>query len=987
MELSMTSGYVVQPSGLCLMSSVAQKLGQLPPDELHQTLVILPTQRLATYLLGELARQHTALLPPVTNSLETIIWQEARSRHSLRPARDSTVDFLLSMHLKQDHLRQLRRGQERELRLILGELYDHNVRHEAFDQLKTCLREDIYKNDSHLGSLYQRAEDIEAILQQLEVDLASRHQGIRSRIFAETVQSLAEDGLGSSIFDQGWRNIFLIGYTSLLPSWRPLIATMADRPEVTIWLAETPDLYHRRSPLQDLDQFVRQYWQPQKQLVSAANTPQARPVRILEMASPYQEVKGVVRLCEQLISQGQSPSRLAILVTDENQYHKYLRSQLRKASFNANIALSLNLRDTIVGRWIQGLWELTTKGISLTRFIGWISHPVSESWWQRQLGEELNFDHLLVFLSSQKPTTRWETLIRHAEGTPFAQSLRELSELIAPFKPKARHSLQQWFTYWNELVATFQLSEFSEAEYAEAISDAFRQLETLQDELSGTDHLELSGDEFWEFITSHVLTIEVRSIGEPLAGVQVLSLAESRFYPFDTVFLIGCNEGSFPKSLPQDELLDDYLKRSMGLPGWEALEAMEDQTFHLLKARIPQLILTRARLNGQEPQVRSRFIEKLITEGEVIIDSLDSFDPIFTQSATADAPLTFYTPETMPEYAEQCLEGMVPLTVQNLASRVSASALEKLISCPYRFLLDRLGLQDYKPFPFDDDVRLEGEWLHEVLEAFFTGEARNQAIMPPLIELTDEPDQFADHALARLEALTRHLGPHGIKETPLYYQLIHHSWPAFVEHVQRMYAGQWQQLRYGDRELTFGPRAGDYQASITVGGQSRQLMGRIDSLDRLAGFAIITDYKRQTTPERKAVEQGHSPQLSFYALAYAQSTDHEVDRMLIGYWNIIKGEWVPMAAGDEAKTHATKRQLVRRGTLDLNRIQDITSRLWHWREEHIQTEGRYYADPSACGLCPYQHVCRHKDPVIEKRIQNQNHLTIQQRGPVDVDHD
>ena len=49
----------------------------------------------------------------------------------------------------------------------------------------------------------------------------------------------------------------------------------------------------------------------------------------------------------------------------------------------------------------------------------------------------------------------------------------------------------------------------------------------------------------------------------------------------------------------------------MGLAGWPQLEAMEDQSFHLLHARTPQLIMTRPLYQDQSQQVRSRFIERL----------------------------------------------------------------------------------------------------------------------------------------------------------------------------------------------------------------------------------------------------------------------------------------------------------------------------------------------------------------------------------------
>jgi len=81
----------------------------------------------------------------------------------------------------------------------------------------------------------------------------------------------------------------------------------------------------------------------------------------------------------------------------------------------------------------------------------------------------------------------------------------------------------------------------------------------------------------------------------PARGIQVLSIVEARYVPFQVAIIIGCTEGNFPKALPADNLVDDWLKQRIGLPGWKYVEALEDTTFHLLAARLPHLELTYAK--------------------------------------------------------------------------------------------------------------------------------------------------------------------------------------------------------------------------------------------------------------------------------------------------------------------------------------------------------------------------------------------------------
>ena len=83
-----------------------------------------------------------------------------------------------------------------------------------------------------------------------------------------------------------------------------------------------------------------------------------------------------------------------------------------------------------------------------------------------------------------------------------------------------------------------------------------------------------------------MLKQDCRFIGYPLKGIQVISLPEARYVPFQAIVILGCVEGVFPKSLPQDVLVDDWIKRKLGLRGWSYIESLEDTTFQLLVDRL-----------------------------------------------------------------------------------------------------------------------------------------------------------------------------------------------------------------------------------------------------------------------------------------------------------------------------------------------------------------------------------------------------------------
>ena len=181
-----------------------------------------------------------------------------------------------------------------------------------------------------------------------------------------------------------------------------------------------------------------------------------------------------------------------------------------------------------------------------------------------------------------------------------------------------------------------------------------------------------------------LLNAEIRTKGEPLSGVQIISLDEARHYPFEHVFILGCNEGSFPKPLPKDELVDNYLKLQIDLPGWEYLEKMEDQTFYMLERRIPYLYLCRADFKDGEPQTKSRFIEQVSIDYDI-----ESFHFEFSGSNFWSNENCYDTSLNQIDFKE---EGQVEID-ENLWSKFSQSSLSKLLCCPYRYFLYKQNLQ------------------------------------------------------------------------------------------------------------------------------------------------------------------------------------------------------------------------------------------------------------------------------------------------------
>src|SRR5690606_32604735 len=88
---------------------------------------------------------------------------------------------------------------------------------------------------------------------------------------------------------------------------------------------------------------------------------------------------------------------------------------------------------------------------------------------------------------------------------------------------------------------------------------------------------------------------------------------------------------------------------------------------------------------------------------------------------------------------------------------LSTRAVEDLIACPLRFALRKWRIEDSALFTLND-AKDEGEWLHAVLEAFFTGSYKGEVVAEPL-EVPREEDSFIAYCNERLQEITLALLP------------------------------------------------------------------------------------------------------------------------------------------------------------------------------------------------------------------------------------
>lgn len=319
---------------------------------------------------------------------------------------------------------------------------------------------------------------------------------------------------------------------------------------------------------------------------------------------------------------------------------------------------------------------------------------------------------------------------------------------------------------------------------------------------------------------------------DPLTGLQVLGMLETRLLRFDTVYLLDFTDDRLPGAPSHDPLLPDSLRELLELPDNRSREILAAHTFHRLRAGARHVhLFWQEGVDGSglldSKKVRSRFVEEELWLLEQAQGRLlkNGEPPLCKASCQVNTlPATEKQPIPRSPVIESALHSLLTL---------SPTQLDTYLHCPAQFYHQVLC----KLHPLDevnegDDPRNVGTLLHEVLAAAFQ----------PFVGQRMSADDLALLRNGRMAALfTEALAQSPLRETlpAESYLLLQALGPL---RLNAFLAQQQPHTILGlEQEL---------QATIAIAGRSFCLKGKLDRIDMRAPHnkACILDYKTGQSP-------------------------------------------------------------------------------------------------------------------------------------------
>jgi hypothetical protein len=439
--------------------------------------------------------------------------------------------------------------------------------------------------------------------------------------------------------------------------------------------------------------------------------------------------------------------------------------------------------------------------------------------------------------------------------------------------------------------------------------------------------------------------------GEPLSGLQVLGLLETRGIDFEHIVLLSCNEGILPKSMNVPSFIPYNLRRGFGLPTIEQHEAVYAYYFYRVLQRAKKITLV---YNTKTDEARtgeaSRYLLQLKMESG---HTIDESNISFTICNSDRSPIIIKKDDTvMSELMEYCKD--------EEPRSLSPSAINAYLSCSLKFYYRHIAhLKPRNEMEEDIGSKLLGNVLHYAMDTLY------KPFEKKVMEGSNLK-QMSGNELSIIEAVNLALAKAYYHKEKLPDSAVDDGKLMLLRDIAAKYIKQIIQydstqtpFTIEGTEMSFTERFDvPYEGSLI----HPVLGGIIDRLDHKDDTLHIVDYKTGATKnDFKSVHalfgddaRQHNPAalqvLLYSVLLKKQNPNRKISPKLYFMREIYNNDVDFLITDKEVKKPITEISPYIKPFTD--QLTTILSQLFDRHVSFVQTE-----DPNSCKYCDYKKLC------------------------------
>lgn len=691
------------------LEEVIEKLSE-EHDSFEDIIFVLPSKRAGTFLRNTIAKNTTkTVFAPVIYSIEGFIEHlsgltyasntqqlfELYNTYLKNASYDKDNFFTFSkwgQTLLQD-FNEIDRYLIDAKKLFSNLSAIQEIDHWSLQNEKTKMMEDYLNFWNNLDQLYF---DFNATL----VEQGLGHQG--------QVYRQACDELSNYISKTKNNTHVFIGFNALNTAESQIIQTLLKNSKAAIYW--DTDSYFLDDPIHDAGFFIRKHqkiWPYLKEHPIAkigTHYSDKKNIQITGVPKNISQAKYVGSLLAKLKKVNpESIKKTAVVLGDETLLNPILNS-IPEEIETVNITMGYPLNKTPLANLFSefiGLYSYRDKqGWFYKNIVSFLAHPYIKELLKSDNSEE-NID-----LETAIKRNNWtHVTISKIQSIGLANS--KLSLLFQADQPTPQQFVERCLKIIDVLKSSFQLSENTLAlEYLYRFNTLFNQiLELLKKHAFITD-LKALESLYKELLSSETVDFQ----GDPLEGLQLMGMLESRNLDFETVIITSVNEGILPSGKSNNSFIPFDLKAALGLPTYKEKDAVYTYHFYRLLQRAKNIhIIYNTEPDVLEGREKSRLISQLVT------------DP----NKANDITVKVIAPSIKPtlQYLE-CIEknaDLITLIKNHAGAGFSPTSLSNYIRNPIDFYKrNLLGIDNVLEVEETIAANTFGTIVHDTLEDLYT---------------------------------------------------------------------------------------------------------------------------------------------------------------------------------------------------------------------------------------------------------------------------
>ena len=414
-------------------------------------------------------------------------------------------------------------------------------------------------------------------------------------------------------------------------------------------------------------------------------------------------------------------------------------------------------------------------------------------------------------------------------------------------------------------------------EYLFRFNELFNELVKLNDNYTYIQELNSLHSVYNELLSRTTLDFQ----GEPLEGLQLMGMLESRVLDFETVIISSVNEGILPAGKTNNSFIPYDVKIENNLPTYKEKDAIYSYHFYRLLYRAKNVfILYNTEMDALTGGERSRFITQMEIQG---IHKLNH---------------KIISPKVDPQHQSSIQVHKTDTILRKLnelgQKGISPSALTNYIRNPMDFYYEKIiGIKT--PEEVEESVAMNtlGTIVHNTLEDLYKGFIGDHLDLDTLSALTPKVNKVIEHHFK----IEFYEGDISKGKNLIIFEIA-------KRYVLNFINKEIEDLKQGNQIKIIGlEREVESKLFITEIGTEIKLTGKVDRIDQYNGVVRIIDYKTGKVTKDQVVisdwellttdykKYSKSFQLLMYAylLKHSGEIDLPVEAGIVSFKNLNSG--------------------------------------------------------------------------------------------------